>query len=166
MFWGCTMSINAFKNSQVVSLDDLNQSGNASKQQITAIDKDLTKAIALEKITAVEVKKSEELSKKLEINQEQLNKDKLAQEAESLDQSVNVADAMKTISEFINMPVRTVNFTQDDGSEKTVIKIYDSESNELIKQFPSEEILSIAQRIIDLQQDISQKTGILLDENI
>ncbi len=166
MFWGCTMSINAFKNSQVVSLDDLNQSGNASKQQITAIDKDLTKAIALEKITAVEVKKSEELSKKLEINQEQLNKDKLAQEAESLDQSVNVADAMKTISEFINMPVRTVNFTQDDGSEKTVIKIFDSESNELIKQFPSEEILSIAQRIIDLQQDISQKTGILLDENI
>ena len=111
-------------------------------------------------------KKSEELSKKLDVNQEQLNKDKLAQEAESLDQSVNVSDAMKTISEFINMPVRTVNFTQDDGSEKTVIKIFDSESNELIKQFPSEEILSIAQRIIDLQQDISQKTGILLDENI
>jgi flagellar protein FlaG len=160
------MSINAFKNNQVVSLDDLTSSGNASKQQTNAIDKDLTKAIALEKITAVEVKKSEELSKKLEVNQEQLNKDKLAQEAESLDQSVNVSDAMKTISEFINMPVRTVNFTQDDGSEKTVIKIFDSESNELIKQFPSEEILSIAQRIIDLQQDISQKTGILLDENI
>ena len=156
------MSINAFKNNQVVSLDDLTSSGNASKQQTNAIDKDLTKAIALEKITAVEVKKSEELSKKLEVNQEQLNKDKLAQEAESLDQSVNVSDAMKTISEFINMPVRTVNFTQDDGSEKTVIKIFDSESNELIKQFPSEEILSIAQRIIDLQQDISQKTGIFL----
>ena len=49
---------------------------------------------------------------------------------------------------------------------KTVIKIFDSESNELIRQFPSEEILSIAQRIIELQQDISQKTGILLDENI
>ena len=166
MFGGCTMSINAFKNNQVVSLDDLTSSGNTSKQQTNAIDKDLTKAIALEKITAVEVKKSEELSKKLEINQEQLNKDKLAQEAESLDQSVNVSDAMKTISEFINMPVRTVNFTQDDGSERTVIKIFDSESKELIKQFPSEEILSIAQRIIDLQQDISQKTGILLDENI
>ena len=166
MFGGCTMSINAFKNNQVVSLDDLTSSGNASKQQTNAIDKDLTKAIALEKITAVEVKKSEELSKKLEISQEQLNKDKLAQEAESLDQSVNVSDAMKTISEFINMPVRTVNFTQDDGSERTVIKIFDSESKELIKQFPSEEILSIAQRIIDLQQDISQKTGILLDENI
>ena len=160
------MSINAFKNNQVVSFDDIALSGNTSKQKTDLIDKDSTKAIALENITAVEVRKSEELSKKLEVNQEQLNKDKIAEEAESLEQSVNVSDAMKTISEFINMPVRTVNFTQDDGSEKTVIKIFDSESNELIKQFPSEEILSIAQRIIDLQQDISQKTGILLDENI
>jgi len=160
------MSINAFKNNQVVSLDDLALSSTASKQQSESIDKDSTKAIALEKITAVEVKKSEELSKTIELNNEKLDKDKQAQEAEFLDQSVNVADAMKTISEFINMPVRTVNFTQDDGSEKTVIKIFDSESNELIRQFPSEEILSIAQRIIDLQQDISQKTGILLDENI
>jgi flagellar protein FlaG len=160
------MSINAFKNNQVISIEDLTLSNNTSKQQTEAVDNDSTKAIALEKITAVEVKKSEELSNKVDISQEQLDKDKKADEAKDLAQSANVADAMKTISEFINMPVRTVNFTQDDGSEKTVIKIFDSESNELIRQFPSEEILSIAQRIIELQQDISQKTGILLDENI
>jgi len=160
------MSINAFKNNQVSLSDDLALSNNAVKQQKDSIDKDSTNAIELEKITAVEVKKSEELSNKIEVAQEQLNKDKKLEDAEVLAQSVNVSDAMKTISEFINMPVRTVNFTQDDGSEKTVIKIFDSESNELIRQFPSEEILSIAQRIVELQQDISQKTGILLDENI
>ena len=160
------MSINALKNNQVVLMEDLALSSNASKQQVGGIAKDSTKAITLENITTVEVNKSEELSKKIDSSEEQLNKDKKAEQAEYLEQSVNVSDAMKTISEFINMPVRTVNFTQDDGSEKTVIKIFDSESNELIKQFPSEEILSIAQRIIDLQQDISQKTGILLDENI
>ncbi len=160
------MSINAFKNNQVSLSDDLALSNNVVKQQKDSIDKDSTNAIELEKITAVEVKKSEELSNKIEVAQEQLNKDKKLEDAEVLAQSVNVSDAMKTISEFINMPVRTVNFTQDDGSEKTVIKIFDSESNELIRQFPSEEILSIAQRIVELQQDISQKTGILLDENI
>ena len=160
------MSVNAFKNNQVGLSDDLAMSSNVAKQQRDTIDKDSTNAIALEKITAVEVKKSEKLSNKIEITQEQLNKDKKAEELEAQAQSVNVSDAMQTISEFINMPVRTVNFIQDDGSEKTVIKIFDSESNELIKQFPSEEILSIAQRIIELQQDISQKTGILLDENI
>jgi len=160
------MSINAFKNNQVSLSDDLALSNNAVKQQKDSIDKNSTNAIELEKITAVEVKKSEELSNKIEVAQEQLNKDKKLEDAEVLAQSDNVSDAMKTISEFINMPVRTVNFTQDDGSEKTVIKIFDSESNELIRQFPSEEILSIAQRIVELQQDISQKTGILLDENI
>jgi len=160
------MSVNAFKNNRINLVDDLAMSGNAAKQKRDTIDSELTNSIALEKITAVEVKKSEELSKRIEVEQEQLNKDKQDEEAESLVQSATVSDAMKTISEFINMPVRTVNFTQDDGSERTVIKIFDSESNELIKQFPSEEILSIAQRIIDLQQDISQKTGILLDENI
>ena len=160
------MSINAFKNNQVSLSDDLALSNNVVKQQKDSIDKDSTNAIELEKITAVEVKKSEELSNKIGVAQEQLNKDKKLEDAEVLAQSVNVSDAMKTISEFINMPVRTVNFTQDDGSEKTVIKIFDSESNELIRQFPSEEILSIAQRIVELQQDISQKTGILLDENI
>jgi len=160
------MSVNAFKNNRISLVDDLAMSGNAAKQKRDTIDSELTNSIALEKITAVEVKKSEELSKRIEVEQEQLNKDKQDEEAESLVQSATVSDAMKTISEFINMPVRTVNFTQDDGSERTVIKIFDSESNELIKQFPSEEILSIAQRIIDLQQDISQKTGILLDENI
>jgi len=160
------MSVNAFKNNQVSLVDDLAMAGSAAKQKRDTIDNELTNSIALEKITAVEVKKSEELSKQKDVEQEQLNKDKQGEESESLAQSATVSDAMKTISEFINMPVRTVNFTQDDGSERTVIKIFDSESNELIKQFPSEEILSIAQRIIDLQQDISQKTGILLDENI
>jgi len=164
------MSVNAFKNNRINLVDDLAMSGNAAKQKRDTIDSELTNSIALEKITAVEVKKSEELSKRIQVEQEQLNKDKQDEDAESLVQSATatatVSDAMKTISEFINMPVRTVNFTQDDGSERTVIKIFDSESNELIKQFPSEEILSIAQRIIDLQQDISQKTGILLDENI
>jgi flagellar protein FlaG len=160
------MSINAFKNNQVISLDDMKISNEGANQKPNRVDKDSANAIALENITAIEVKKSQELSTKVDLNREQLDKDKKAEEAESLEQSVNISDAMKTISEFINMPVRTVNFTQDDGSEKTVIKIFDSESNELIRQFPSEEILSIAQRIIDLQQDISQKTGILLDENI
>jgi flagellar protein FlaG len=160
------MSINAFKNNQVISLDDMKISNDGANQKPNRVDKDSTNAIALENITAIEVKRSQELATKIDLNREQLGEDKKAEEAESQEQSVNISDAMKTISEFINMPVRTVNFTQDDGSEKTVIKIFDSESNELIRQFPSEEILSIAQRIIDLQQDISQKTGILLDENI
>jgi flagellar protein FlaG len=75
-------------------------------------------------------------------------------------------DAMSTISEFLNIPVRSVNFAKHEETSRTVIKIFDSENKELIKQIPSEEVLSIAQRIVKLQQDVGSKTGILLDENI
>jgi len=159
------MSINPFKNSAIRVADDLPLSTQTDKQQKGLLEKNSLKTVAIEKLTVVEVKESEALSKKESVTQEQLDEQEQTEQEIQL-QSAIVSDAMKTISEFINMPVRTVNFTLDDGSEKTVIKIFDSESNELIKQFPSEEILSIAQRIIELQQDISQKTGILLDENI
>ena len=77
-----------------------------------------------------------------------------------------LADAVDTITSFVNMPTRSVNFAQDVLSEKMVIKVFDSENDELIRQFPSEEILLIAQRIVEFQQDVSKKTGILLDEKV
>lgn len=116
------------------------------------------------KISLSDVKRTAEVSLQKSIEEDAKAKKEAEQSLQA--ESELVAEAMKTISEFISLPVRTVNFTQDDGSEKTVIKIYDSESNELIKQFPSEEVLMIAQRIVELQQDISKKTGILLDESI
>jgi uncharacterized FlaG/YvyC family protein len=47
-----------------------------------------------------------------------------------------------------------------------VIKVFDGESKDLIKQFPSEEFLDIANKILALRQDIGLKTGILLDEQV
>ena len=73
---------------------------------------------------------------------------------------------METISEFMNVSTRNVNFHLDDSSEKTVIKVFDAQSKELIKQFPSEEVLDIAKKIIALRQDVGEKTGILLDEKV
>jgi flagellar protein FlaG len=90
----------------------------------------------------------------------------LATKLESKEEEQKLKDAMSTISEFLNIPIRSVNFAKHEGSDKTVIKIFDTENQELIKQFPSEEILSIAQRIVELQQDVGTKTGILLDENV
>jgi len=98
------------------------------------------------------VKKAEEAEKakqeKAEPTQEELN------------------DAIEVIADFMNLATRNVNFYQDDESEKTVIKVFDAESKELIKQFPSEEVLEIAQKISQLRQDVGIKTGILLDEQV
>lgn len=85
---------------------------------------------------------------------------------QSQEEAAKIEAAVATISEFMSLPIRSVNFTQDDGTDKTIIKVFDSENKELIKQFPSEEVLEIAQKIVDLRQDVDNKAGILLDESI
>lgn len=109
------------------------------------------------KIAKVEQEKQAELA--------QLKKE---QEAQQANENVpkDVEEAVEIIAEFMNLPLKNVNFAQDDNSEKTVIKVFDSESKELIKQFPSEEVLEIAGKILALRQDVGEKTGIFLDEKV
>jgi flagellar protein FlaG len=79
---------------------------------------------------------------------------------------LNLEGAIETIADFMQSPVHSINFQQDESTDKTIIKVFDVESNELIKQFPSEEVIEIAQKIIALRQDVGMKTGILLDEKV
>lgn len=160
------MSVKIIKDNPIQLVDDftqLNKRLPVEEVAFKSVDK-TTNIESKKDLALAEVNKTAEVALKQSVKKS--NEDEKKSEDELKAESDLISDAMQTISEFISMPVRTVNFTQDDGSEKTVIKIYDSESNELIKQFPSEEILLIAQRIVELQQDISQKTGILLDESI
>jgi flagellar protein FlaG len=66
----------------------------------------------------------------------------------------------------MNLYNRNVNFSQDEQSEKTIIKVFDTDSQELIKQFPSEDLIKLAQKINGLRQDIDLKSGIFLDEKV
>lgn len=160
------MSVKIIKDSPMQLVDDygqLNKNIPVESEKLKSVEPVNTNTEEKD-LSLVEVHKKAEIAFEQDLQSDAAKENK--SDAELQAESELISDAMKTISEFISMPVRTVNFTQDDGSEKTVIKIYDSTSNELIKQFPSEEILLIAQRIVELQQDISQKTGILLDESI
>ncbi|MBA6264335.1 flagellar protein FlaG [Colwellia sp. Bg11-12] len=74
--------------------------------------------------------------------------------------------AIEVVSSFMNQPPRNVNFTKDNDSGKTVIKVFDLETKELIKQFPSEELISIAQKIQTLHQEVAERSGIFLDKRI
>jgi flagellar protein FlaG len=77
-----------------------------------------------------------------------------------------IEEAIDVIADFMKVTTQNVNFYKDETSDKTVIKVYDGESKDLIKQFPSEEFLDIANKILALRQDIGLKTGILLDEQV
>lgn len=101
---------------------------------------------------------AEEQAKKLE--------EKAIEEKSEQTEEAELDEAIEVVSDFLNITSRSVNFQLHDESEKTVIKVYDNDTKELIKQFPSEEVLEIAKRIVSLREDVGRKTGILLDEKV
>ncbi len=80
--------------------------------------------------------------------------------------ALELEEAVKVVADFMHLSIQNVNFQKDETSNKTIIKVFDTESNDLIKQFPSEEIIDIAHKILALRQDVGLKTGILLDEQV
>lgn len=56
-------------------------------------------------------------------------------------------DAVKAMNDFLKQFNNSLQFNIDDDTGKTVVKVVDSTTNEVIKQFPSEEMLAIAKAI-------------------
>ena len=59
----------------------------------------------------------------------------------------NLDKAIAKINKYVQQIQRDLQFSVDDESGKTVIKVIDSESKELIRQIPEEIILQVAQSI-------------------
>ena len=61
--------------------------------------------------------------------------------------SADIREAVSEINEFVQTVQRDLSFNMDEASGQTVIKVIDSESGDLIRQIPSEEVLAIASHI-------------------
>ena len=62
-----------------------------------------------------------------------------------------------------------VNFRIDNDLDKTVITVVDSETQQMIRQIPSEELLNISRRVQSMQNGESDSqglSGLLLDSQI
>lgn len=63
-------------------------------------------------------------------------------------------EAVTQINEHVQNLQRTLQFTVDEGSGKDVVTVLDSETEEVIRQYPSDEILEIARRLAEHQEDV------------
>lgn len=61
--------------------------------------------------------------------------------------SVEVRDAVSKLNDFAQKTQRDLNFQVDEDSGKTVIKVYDRHSEQLVRQIPNEEALEMAKRL-------------------
>ena len=60
-------------------------------------------------------------------------------------------DVVKEVNEFIKPINNSLQFSIDDGTGTTVVKVIDAETDEVIKQIPSEEMLALAKAIGQLK---------------
>jgi len=79
-------------------------------------------------------------------------------------ESLNIETAASEISDFIKSRNRQLDFSIDEKSERPVVKVTDSESGEVIRQIPSEEVLKLSERIKELQTDVGAVVGVLFNK--
>lgn len=61
--------------------------------------------------------------------------------------SVEVKEAVSKLNEYVQKTQRDLDFQLDEDSGKTVIRVYDRESEQLVRQIPNEEALEMAKRL-------------------
>lgn len=59
-------------------------------------------------------------------------------------------EAMSKVSSYMQNVQRNLNFSIDESTGQTVVKVIDAESEEVIRQFPSEEMLALARHLSEM----------------
>jgi len=62
-----------------------------------------------------------------------------------------IQQAVDQIQDFTDQVARNLKFSIDEDTGKTVVKVLDSQTQEVIRQFPSEEAISIARTLDKVQ---------------
>ena len=62
------------------------------------------------------------------------------------EQLKQIEAAVSKLKEYADAQKRELNFSIDEVSEQTVIKVFNASSGELVRQIPSEEALKLAER--------------------
>lgn len=72
--------------------------------------------------------------------------------------------AVTQIADYVQNINRELEFSLDDDSGRTVLKVLDSESQELVRQIPSDEMLVLARKIRQLTPEAAK--GLLLQGEV
>lgn len=65
--------------------------------------------------------------------------------------SREMEDAVKSLNEFTGLTAQNVQFSIDQDSGKTVVKVVDTQTQEVLRQIPNAEALSMSRSLSKLQ---------------
>ncbi|MCG7645111.1 flagellar protein FlaG [Alteromonas sp. Cnat3-28] len=85
---------------------------------------------------------------------------------ESSEAKITLDEATKKVESFLKTQNRDLAFSIDEETNRSVVIVKDAQSDEVIRQIPSEDVLELAERIKDLQNDIGQTVGMFIDQQV
>lgn len=77
-----------------------------------------------------------------------------------------VEQALDVINRAMVIEQRSLSFSVDEASGRSIIKVVDQKTEQLIRQIPTEEVLRVAQDIKKLQEEMGQSLGLLIDRRV
>lgn len=86
----------------------------------------------------------------------------ISEEASSQDISVAVGE----VRDFVQSQRRNLDFSFNEESNQSIVQVTDTETGELIRQIPSEEVLALSDRIRGLQSDVGEAVGVLFSREV
>ncbi len=72
--------------------------------------------------------------------------------------------AMEDLRSFIQKLGRDLDFTRDDKIDRNIVTVRDAQTNALVRQIPSEEIVAMSRQIADSLNAL--KSGLLLNDQV
>jgi len=137
------------------SLEPANGKKLPPREQTTAVSLDTNSAKA--DLSKVDPDKSRETVKAVEQDQQQ--KDGVG--------AREVQQQLEKFAQATSNIQRSLRFQVDDNTGNTIIKVFDRKTDELIRQIPPEELLTLSRRLKELNETISEpSTGVFLQKEV
>lgn len=109
---------------------------------------------AIEVVAKVsEIEKIAEQRAAEKVEQEQI----VAKESQREAQQIDLEKVAEKLQEFVGNLNTSLQFSVDEESGRDIIKVLDKDSGDVVRQFPSEEVLEVI-------KSLSKATGVLFDE--
>ena len=137
---------------------DISQLGQNFAGNVAASSSAQTQRIANVEESSAKARQAEDISKVVNNSADKSE--------QSNSNSVNIESAVAEISEFVQSQNRSLAFSIDESSQRSVVKVTDTDSGEVIRQIPSEEVLALSERIKELQTDVGTAVGVLFNRQV
>jgi len=75
----------------------------------------------------------------------------------------DIDEAVSHLKEYVQSMQRDMDFSVDDKTGRFVVKVIDSQTKEVIRQIPSEEMLAISRHLADSLEEQDDSRGFLIE---